>query len=335
MIKYLLFIVVVINSLYASKIINYSEIQNIKKNSFILEQVEGDLTNDGLKDLVIIIANNKEKTSDELEEKRYLYILKNLGNAKYKILVENSDAIPIKNIPQDGLDNHHELFIKDGLLIIGIIYNRAEAISYFYFSIDKNSLVNYKYKEYKCLHEIEEKFKVDENNVFEVSLTQFSSEKVYMMNYKIPSIEGLIREDKIFQKDYKKLLEIYKSKDGGKLQEYIIKNITKHFKQEQICDTNEYMDNYLFLNNKKNTAKTNDIAFFLERTKNYDEAIYLLEKILKKYPNRTVAYINLGDAYWGLKNKEKAKQAYSTYIKQMKEKGKEKKIPKVVLERIK
>ncbi|WP_324172504.1 tetratricopeptide repeat protein [Sulfurimonas sp.] len=86
---------------------------------------------------------------------------------------------------------------------------------------------------------------------------------------------------------------------------------------------------------KKNLIAYNNIAYYLEKAKAYPEAIYLLEKILKKYPNRTVAYINLGDAYWGLKNKEKAKQAYSTYIKQMKEKGKDRKIPKVVLERIK
>ncbi|WP_324172522.1 tetratricopeptide repeat protein [Sulfurimonas sp.] len=86
----------------------------------------------------------------------------------------------------------------------------------------------------------------------------------------------------------------------------------------------------------KNTlVNYNNIAYYLEKAKAYPEAIYLLEKILEKYPNRTVAYINLGDAYWGLANKEKAKQAYSTYIKQMKEKGKERKIPKVVLERIK
>ncbi|WP_324172524.1 tetratricopeptide repeat protein [Sulfurimonas sp.] len=86
----------------------------------------------------------------------------------------------------------------------------------------------------------------------------------------------------------------------------------------------------------KNTlVNYNNIAYYLEKAKAYPESIYLLEKILKKYPNRTVAYINLGDAYWGLANKEKAKQAYSTYIKQMKEKGKKRKIPKVVLERIK
>ena len=86
--------------------------------------------------------------------------------------------------------------------------------------------------------------------------------------------------------------------------------------------------------NSKNINKFNDLAYFLEQTEKGDAlAIYLLEKIIKEFPNRTVAYINLGDAYWGLGEKVKAKEAYKTYIDQMKTKGKESKIPEVVLER--
>jgi len=94
--------------------------------------------------------------------------------------------------------------------------------------------------------------------------------------------------------------------------------------------------NYLIIDplSKKTLTVYNNIAYYLEKAKAYDEAIFLLEKILEKYPNRTVAYYNLGDAYWGLEKKEKAKEAYQVYVKQMKEKGKEKKIPKKVLERV-
>ena len=59
-----------------------------------------------------------------------------------------------------------------------------------------------------------------------------------------------------------------------------------------------------------------------------------LEKIIKKFPNRTVAYYNLGDAYWALGEKEKAINAYTIYVEQMCHKGLQKKIPKVVLKRI-
>lgn len=86
---------------------------------------------------------------------------------------------------------------------------------------------------------------------------------------------------------------------------------------------------------ERSLTSYNNIAYYLEKAKAYNEASFLLEKILEEFPNRTVAYLNLGDAYWGLGDTGKAKAAYQTYIKQMKESDKEKKIPKVVLERVK
>ncbi|WP_299211640.1 tetratricopeptide repeat protein [uncultured Aquimarina sp.] len=81
-------------------------------------------------------------------------------------------------------------------------------------------------------------------------------------------------------------------------------------------------------------AKYNNIAYYLEQAKVYEEAVFLLEKIVQNAPNRTVAYINLGDVYWGLDEKEKAKEAYKIYIEQMKTNSKASKIPKRVIERL-
>ncbi len=85
------------------------------------------------------------------------------------------------------------------------------------------------------------------------------------------------------------------------------------------------------------TVKTltdyNNIAYYLQKAGTNKEAVYLLEKILEKFPNRTVAYYNLGDAYWELGEKKRAKKAYLTYVEMMKAKGKEKRIPKVVKDR--
>lgn len=130
-------------------------------------------------------------------------------------------------------------------------------------------------------------------------------------NFKI----GIIKSPKILDD---LLSSLYKSKDFNKIQVIAqdIFNININISQN-------------------NLSNYNNIAYYLEKAKAYNEAIYLLEKILEKFPNRTVAYINLGDAYWGLGDTEKAKAAYQTYIKQMKESGKEKKIPKVILERVK
>jgi len=85
---------------------------------------------------------------------------------------------------------------------------------------------------------------------------------------------------------------------------------------------------------KKTLTHYNNIAYYLQKAGANKEAIYLLEKILEKFPKRTVAYYNLGDAYWELGDKTKAIGAYQTYIEQMKVKGKSKKIPQIVKDRV-
>jgi len=85
---------------------------------------------------------------------------------------------------------------------------------------------------------------------------------------------------------------------------------------------------------KKTLTPYNNIAYYLQKAGSNKEAVYLLEKILKEYPNRTVAHYNLADAYWALGDKKKAVASYKTYIEQMKAKGKEKRIPKVVKNRV-
>jgi tetratricopeptide (TPR) repeat protein len=94
--------------------------------------------------------------------------------------------------------------------------------------------------------------------------------------------------------------------------------------------------NLLYLTKKipletKNLQKYNDIAYYLQQANANNEAIFLLEKIIEKYPNRIVAYLNLADAYAGINNKEKAKENYEKYISLMKQDNKENKILKRVL----
>jgi tetratricopeptide (TPR) repeat protein len=84
----------------------------------------------------------------------------------------------------------------------------------------------------------------------------------------------------------------------------------------------------------KNLTQYNNIAYYLEQAGAYKEAIYLLEKIIEQYPNRTVAYINLGDAYWGDEKKEKAKKAYEKYIELMEQADRGDRIPEKVWKRI-
>ena len=83
-----------------------------------------------------------------------------------------------------------------------------------------------------------------------------------------------------------------------------------------------------------NVVDYNNIGYYLEQAGMFDEAVLVLKEVVSYRPNRVVAYINLGDAYWGLEEYEKAKQAYATYIEQMKSSGKESRVPSRVLERV-
>lgn len=88
---------------------------------------------------------------------------------------------------------------------------------------------------------------------------------------------------------------------------------------------------------ESNVNDYNDIAYYNASTQKGDQSsILLLKKIVEKYPDRVVAYLNLGDSYWAIDNKEYAKEAYQKYLELMKDQNKDlSKIPARVEERIK
>ncbi|GFD76208.1 hypothetical protein KUL113_56280 [Tenacibaculum sp. KUL113] len=183
------------------------------------------------------------------------------------------------------------------------------------------------------------------------SLSKFSIDKVYIQTssrnelglfyYSFPHLNLSNYNGILPQKD--EYNEIYKFSG---FQEYKTPNIEEYYekikkarneKNTLSSISNEIVLAFIINNidvSEGNLSKYNDIGYFLEQSGLYEEAVYILEVIIKEFPNRTVAYINLGDAYWGLGKKEEAKQAYKIYIEQMKAKNKESKIPSQVLERI-
>ncbi len=85
----------------------------------------------------------------------------------------------------------------------------------------------------------------------------------------------------------------------------------------------------------KNQIAINNIGYYLSENHLYNESAFVLNNLLQHFPNRTVAYINLGDAYWGLEEMHNAKAAYQKYIELMKANGKESKIPQRIFDRMK
>lgn len=94
-------------------------------------------------------------------------------------------------------------------------------------------------------------------------------------------------------------------------------------------DLIEYLFNYPISN--KNVVKYNDLAYFLS---NDDISLYILSSVIKKFPKRTVAYLNIGDSFYNLGNEYQARKNYKKYISLMKLQKKDLKIPKYVYERL-
>lgn len=99
-----------------------------------------------------------------------------------------------------------------------------------------------------------------------------------------------------------------------------------------------YFDKSWFSNIKlsnENVSKINDYAFKLEKV-NPSYSIEILKEIIERFPERTVAYLNLADSFWNTEEKEKAIDNYKKYISLMKSQKKDvKKIPKRVIVRTK
>ena len=92
---------------------------------------------------------------------------------------------------------------------------------------------------------------------------------------------------------------------------------------------------YLSFLSDSTVAMFNDFGYFLEQGNAYNQSLQILKPVTDQFPDRAVAFLNLGDAYFGVHDYSNAKEAYVRYIDVMKKAGKEKKIPGVVFERIK
>jgi len=239
------------------------------------------------------------------------------------------------NVKSEGIifsieDSQEEALIltsfKDGYLNRFKLYFSYE-IKDNLFHLDKVYFLSFNES---CEHELNAIYEVKNKDFNNLTLNKFNSKKIHNLLYEKPiwinekaHLTKLVSRE--FLHTYKDIFKLYKTN----------KSLFKKeigFLLDRECSKKYYLsEKYLFLNN---IELSNNLAFFFDQAGYHKEAIYLLEKILKKYPNRTVAYYNLGDAYWALGDKKKARKAYTTYTEQMCDAGKQKRIPKVVIDRI-
>ncbi|WP_223578952.1 tetratricopeptide repeat protein [Sphingobacterium sp. GVS05A] len=79
----------------------------------------------------------------------------------------------------------------------------------------------------------------------------------------------------------------------------------------------------------KNVLAANEIGYFLEQANQLDAAQVFLDKVIARFPEREVAYLNRGDVFFkkGQSSYKKAQKDYRTYIALMNKRGLQAKIP--------
>jgi len=287
------------SNIYGKNLISLDELESSGKfNSFNI-----DINNDGILDKVL---------SAELEESDKLYIFKKTDN-KYNLIFEGV------NLSYDGI--YRILKIqqeKKGIAFsIHTQFTSNGSDKIIYYVSYKNS--NFTIK--KIIYTLNS-WQEDYTKTYICTVKENTNLNKVQALRLAPSEE---ERDKLCRVDY--------------YMEDSLAEFTLRFKDMDNPNLIRDIDRYKVLLKKfplviKTLTPYNNIAYYLQKSGANKEAVYLLEKIIEKFPKRTVAYYNLADVYWALGRKKEAKKMYATYVKQMTAQGKEKPIPKVVKQRV-
>jgi hypothetical protein len=84
---------------------------------------------------------------------------------------------------------------------------------------------------------------------------------------------------------------------------------------------------------KENVQQLNDVGYYLWKDGFGDKALLLMSAIVAKFPNRTVANLNIADVLWDMERVDEAKGYYRKYLERMTIEKKQARIPRRVFER--
>ncbi|WP_405206389.1 tetratricopeptide repeat protein [Aquimarina sp. LLG6339-5] len=271
----------------------------------------------------------KKFDSCELDKGKFkLYLLQNEKNTKeivIRIVNSKNFLIDSTKFILDDVSSINIHYCEENSFFLGYENNIGNNYSSVYHKFDVNKTSNSFFwsKTYNTTSTRQGISMVGNKLDKKVPFGNYTAKETDVKKHNIYSFSGFQEEKEPFINSYLNLIKLnYKEKNKSNINLFGDKFVINFF-LDNISLTSE------------NLTKYNDIAYYLEQSKAYEEAIFLLEKIIKEFPDRTVAYINLGDAYWGMGEKEEAKKVYHTYMEQMKANGKESKVPKTVLERLK
>lgn len=100
---------------------------------------------------------------------------------------------------------------------------------------------------------------------------------------------------------------------------YDLMDLAPFFKNEDYSIQPKYAEQVIELYgvSQNNLAEYSDTAMYLQKYGHYNEALILLGGIIKKYPSRSISYLEIGDSYWALNDIHKAREYYDIYMRKM------------------
>lgn len=163
---------------------------------------------------------------------------------------------------------------------------------------------------------------INSRNANDIYLSLYGIKDDEDVGFKIPLLSDIELYSGVFNK-YKKGVDI-----TNDVAMFIMEN-----ESGERCTPSSYIVKRWFWD--ENIEASNNIAYFLSYEGYHQEAIELLEKIIDASPKRISAYINIADAFWAVRQYDKAHYFYREYISKMKSKQMGDKIPARALDRFK
>lgn len=171
------------------------------------------------------------------------------------------------------------------------------------------------------------------NELMSVPLEEFNGAKAfeYLKRLRSGVQTAQMKSEKLFSvsvtSNFEKALAAFKVGDKAKLKEFMSSMLADGGSSDSCAPDSYIVEKYYY---PGMVGWSNDVGFLFAEAGYYREAVELLKVVVSENPDRTVAYLNLADAYWGIGLKELSIENYKKYSLLMQQSGKLEKIPKRV-----
>ncbi|MBK5377526.1 tetratricopeptide repeat protein [Pseudomonas sp. TH43] len=188
-----------------------------------------------------------------------------------------------------------------------------------------------------CDRSIMSVYALPSNDLMSVSIEDFDGAKAFeylkklRLGVQTAKIDNKKLSSVFVTLNFEKALAAFKAGDRAKLKE-LMGNMLADGGSSDSCTPDSYIAEKYYYPGM--VQWSNDLGFLFSEAGFYQEAIELLKVVVAENPDRTVAYLNLADAYWGEGLKELSVENYKKYSLLMQQSGKAAKVPKRVGERI-